>query len=115
MFRFMMVGVVLQLGQQFTGMNALMYFGPTIFKSAGVEPIVFQVIQASVNFASTFPAIYLVDRVGRKFLFLVGAIGMTVCFAIIGSMGVASLEFPENCYSDTFRTDIVWHARIRVA
>jgi len=105
MFRFMMVGVVLQLGQQFTGMNALMYFGPTIFKSAGVEPIVFQVIQASVNFASTFPAIYLVDRMGRKFLFLVGAIGMTVSFAIIGAMGVASLEFPENCYSDTFRTD----------
>lgn len=105
MFRFMMVGVIIQLGQQFTGMNALMYFGPTIFKSAGVEPIVFQVIQASVNFASTFPAIYLVDRMGRKFLFLVGAIGMTVCFAIIGSMGVGSLEFPENCFNDSFRVD----------
>jgi len=105
MFRFTCVGILLQLGQQFTGINALMYFGPTIFKSAGVEPIVFQVIQASVNFASTFPAIYMVDRLGRKFLFLVGAIGMTVCFTIIGSMGAASLEFPDHCYGDTFRSD----------
>jgi len=103
--KFMLVGCIIQLGQQFTGMNALMYFGPTIFKSAGVEPIVFQVIQASVNFFATFPAIYAVDRFGRKPLFLIGAIGMTVCFGIIGAMGVGSLDFPENCYTDEFRSD----------
>ncbi|KAM3067528.1 Plasma membrane low glucose sensor [Clarireedia jacksonii] len=50
-------------------------------------------ITSSVNVASTFPGLYLVEAWGRRRLLLFGAIGMFICQMIVGSVGTA---FPDG-------------------
>mmetsp|Transcript_10766 Transcript_10766/g.20061 ORF Transcript_10766/g.20061 Transcript_10766/m.20061 type:complete len:501 (+) Transcript_10766:81-1583(+) len=87
--RLVAVGVSLQLLQQLVGMNAFMYFGPRIFSAAGLDPLLFQTINAGVNFVATFPALLLADRVGRKGLLVCGAVGMLVTCLALGGYGNA--------------------------
>ena len=69
----------------------LVYYGTQYFKNAGFQnPFIIQVITNSVNVASTFPGLYLVEKLGRRGLLLMGAIGMCVCQFIVGSVGTAS-------------------------
>lgn len=80
------LGMLLQLMQQFTGMNVVMYYAPKIFGIAGFsstgEQMWGTVIVGMVNVLATLIAIGLVDRWGRKPMlttsFLVMAIGMGV-------------------------------------
>jgi sugar porter (SP) family MFS transporter len=67
--------------QQITGINAVFYYLPTIFAQAGgSQNAAFRqaVLVGLVNLLMTFVAIWLVDRVGRKPLLLLGAAGMTL-------------------------------------
>lgn len=78
----LIVGVVLALFSQITGINAIIYFAPEIFKSIGmgVESAFFQTILIGViNTVFTFVAIWLIDRAGRRKLLLGGVTGMILC------------------------------------
>lgn len=78
----LIVGVVLALFSQITGINAIIYFAPEIFKSIGmgVESAFFQTILIGIiNTAFTFVAIWLIDKSGRRKLLLWGVTGMIVC------------------------------------
>jgi sugar porter (SP) family MFS transporter len=86
------IGVSLQLLQQLVGMNAFMYFGPRIFKDLGLEQNKFQTINNAVNFLSTFPALYLADRAGRKSLLVIGAFGMLVACLVMGFVGTYGMK-----------------------
>src|SRR5690606_24220582 len=69
----LIVGVVLALFSQITGINAIIYFAPEIFKSIGmgVESAFFQTILIGlINTAFTFVAIWLIDKSGRRKLLL---------------------------------------------
>lgn len=69
-------GCVLQSLQQLTGVNFIFYYGTQYFKNAGFEnPFIIQVITNCVNVVSTFPGLYLVEKMGRRNLLLLGAIG----------------------------------------
>jgi len=91
-FRLLILGVTLQLLQQLVGMNAFMYFGPKIFESIGFSPNLFTTINNFVNFLSTFPAVFLADRAGRRSLMLFSALGMTVACAVMGLVGLMYVE-----------------------
>lgn len=78
----LIVGVVLALFSQVTGINAIIYYAPEIFKSIGigVESAFFQTILIGViNTIFTFVAIWLIDKAGRRKLLLWGVSGMIVC------------------------------------
>lgn len=78
----LIVGVVLALFSQITGINAIIYFAPEIFKSIGfgAESAFLQTfIIGIINTLFTFVAIWLIDRAGRKTLLIWGAAGMIVC------------------------------------
>lgn len=78
----LLVGVVLALFSQITGINAIIYFAPEIFKSIGigVESAFFQTILIGIiNTAFTFVAIWLIDKSGRRKLLLAGVTGMVIC------------------------------------
>ena len=78
----LIVGVVLALFSQITGINAIIYFAPEIFKSIGmgVESAFFQTILIGViNTVFTFVAIWLIDKAGRRKLLLGGVTGMILC------------------------------------
>jgi SP family arabinose:H+ symporter-like MFS transporter len=83
----LIIGVCLAVLQQITGINAIMYYAPEIFKQtgAGTNAALSQtVLVGVVNFAFTLVALWLIDRVGRRLLLLVGAIAMTVSLFAVG-------------------------------
>ncbi|XDT02983.1 Major facilitator superfamily (MFS) profile [Nakaseomyces glabratus] len=86
------MGIMIQSLQQLTGCNYFFYYGTTIFKAVGLEDS-FQtsIILGIVNFASTFVALYVVDRFGRRKCLLWGSSTMAVCMVIFASVGVKSL------------------------
>ncbi|GAM22040.1 hypothetical protein SAMD00019534_052150, partial [Acytostelium subglobosum LB1] len=77
----MMMGVILAVLSQWTGINAFMYFSRIIFEFAGFDQEYGPLVGASIlqvwNVLTTLVAMVLVDRVGRRILLFVGAIVMT--------------------------------------
>lgn len=77
----LLIGIVLAVFQQFSGINAIIYYGPSIFLSAGIggsNALVFQLIIGVVNIVFTIVAIWLADKYGRKALLTYG-LGGIIC------------------------------------
>lgn len=84
----LIVGVGLAILQQVTGINAVLYYAPEIFKQtgAGTNAALIQTIFVGViNLLFTILAIWLIDKVGRKMLLLVGSSAMLICLIVIGA------------------------------
>ena len=83
----LLVGIGLSILQQLTGINAILYYAPEIFKSLGSAADV-SLLETStlgvVNLIFTLLAIRLVDKMGRKPLLYMGSIGMTIALAAVG-------------------------------
>lgn len=80
------VGLGLTTLQQFTGINVVFYYGATLWQAAGFtedNALLQNVISGSVNILFTFVAIALIDKVGRKPLLLIGALGQAVMLGIL--------------------------------
>jgi sugar porter (SP) family MFS transporter len=91
----MMIGIVLAVMQQITGINVVLYFGPQIFESLGFgqdAALMQQVIVGAINLTFTIIAIWTVDKVGRKPLMLIGAAGMAICMFVQGSVALMRLK-----------------------
>ena len=66
------------------GVNAVLYYGPSIFKDAGMDdPLFCQVLVGVVNALTTVLAMFIIDRVGRKKLIYYGVSGMILCLILI--------------------------------
>ncbi|MCL4157723.1 UNVERIFIED_CONTAM: hypothetical protein GTU68_024730, partial [Idotea baltica] len=82
------IGTALSVLQQFTGINAVLYYGADIFEKAlgfGKEDVLAQqILLAFVNLVFTFVAMFTVDKYGRKPLLYVGSIGMIIGFLLLG-------------------------------
>lgn len=82
------IGSILSLLQQFTGINAVLYYGGDIFEKAlgftQEDVLAQQIMLGAVNFIFTFLAMFTVDKLGRKPLIYIGAIGMILGFAFLG-------------------------------
>ena len=83
------LGVLLQLIQQFTGINVVMYYAPKIFQTMGYDThaqLWFTAIVGLTNVLATFIAIGLVDRLGRKPILYTGFVVMALGLGIVGTM-----------------------------
>ena len=70
---------------QFMGVNAVLYYGPKIFTTAGFDnPMFSTVLVGVVNCVTTVLAVFIIDRVGRKNLIYWGVSGMILCLFAIG-------------------------------
>jgi SP family xylose:H+ symportor-like MFS transporter len=90
------IGIFLSVFQQAIGINAVLYYSPRIFESAGAGDGMMQtVIMGIINIVFTVVAILTVDRFGRKPLLIIGSVGMAAgAFAValcdhFGVKGVA--------------------------
>ncbi len=86
----LVIGIVLAVLQQVTGINVFLYFGAEIFKKMGSgtnAALLKEVIVGAVNMTFTVIAIWMVDRLGRKPLMLIGSAGMGICLAAMGFAG----------------------------
>ncbi|CDO93866.1 unnamed protein product [Kluyveromyces dobzhanskii CBS 2104] len=92
----LIMGIMIQSFQQLTGNNYFFYYGTTVFNSVGMDDS-FQtsIVLGIVNFASTFIAIYVVEKFGRRRCLLWGAAAMTSCMVVFASVGVTRL-WPEG-------------------
>jgi SP family xylose:H+ symportor-like MFS transporter len=97
MRKILLVGVVLAVLQQWSGINVIFNYAEEIFRSAGygVSSILFNiVITGAVNLVFTLVAIRTVDRFGRRALMLVGCAGISFFHALIGLGYILRLEGP---------------------
>ena len=81
------VGVMLSIFQQFIGINAVLYYGPLMFKNLGYSTnasLVQTVIVGIAMFAFTLVALVTVDRWGRKPLLVTGAVIMAASMIVLG-------------------------------
>ena len=83
------LGVALQLVQQFTGMNVVMYYAPRIFRDMGYDTAMQMWFTAAIgltNVFATFIAIGLVDRWGRRPILYAGFAIMAIGLGVVGTM-----------------------------
>lgn len=87
MFKRVVVATVTMFFDQWTGINAILYYSPTIFKQLGMDDNVTSLLATGVvgivMFLATIPAVLYIDRVGRKPILIIGALGMATCHIII--------------------------------
>ncbi|MDR2859581.1 MAG: D-xylose transporter XylE [Mediterranea sp.] len=83
------IGIMLSVFQQAIGINAVLYYAPRIFESAGAEGggMMQTIIMGVVNIVFTLIAIFTVDKFGRKPLLIIGSIGMA-----FGAFAVATCD-----------------------
>lgn len=85
----MIIGVFLALFSQITGINAIIYYAPEIFKSVGFgtdSALLQTVIIGVTNTLFTFVAIKYIDKLGRRKLLLIGVTGMIICLFGVGTV-----------------------------
>ncbi|MBI1293120.1 sugar porter family MFS transporter [bacterium] len=87
------LGIGLSVFQQLVGINVIFYYGEVLWKSAGFtegDALLINVIGGAVNVGSTFVAIALVDKLGRKPLLLIGSVGMALMLGLVAAIFASS-------------------------
>ena len=77
----LVVGLIIGVLQQITGINAVYFYATSIFKQTGIgTDAAFSsgVLLSTISVLFTFVAIYLIDRMGRRPLLLIGTAGIAV-------------------------------------
>ncbi|KAF2631672.1 general substrate transporter [Macroventuria anomochaeta] len=86
--RRVMLGMALQMMQQWTGVNFVFYYGTTFFKTVGLKnAFVISMITTAVNVGSTPLSFWTVEKFGRRMLLIYGAVGMLICEFVIAIVG----------------------------
>lgn len=82
--------VMIMFFQQWTGINAILYYAPSIFKNLGQDSNTTSLLATGVvgivMLVATVPAMLFIDRIGRKPILTAGAVAMGVCHMIIAGM-----------------------------
>ena len=71
---------------QFSGINALMYYAPSIFSMAGAgrdSSLLQSIAIGSIGLLFTIVAMLVIDSVGRRALICIGSIGMGICMLVV--------------------------------
>ena len=79
-------GIMLATFQQFVGINIIFYYGETLWKLAGAseaDALARNVISGFVSIAAVFVALFVIDKIGRKPLLMIGSLGMAVSLGVM--------------------------------
>ena len=100
-FRAVIIGVAIAMLGQFMGVNAVLYYGPSIFETSGLssgDSLFYQSLIGMVNMGTSVLALLIIDKIGRKKLVYVGVSGMVISLLLIGfyfmmgkSLGLSSI------------------------
>jgi len=106
----MVIALGIAFFQQITGINAVFYYAPTIFEQAGgsTDSSFLQAIVVGLtNLAFTLVAIWLIDRLGRKPLLLIGSSFMTVALLMAAfAFNNATYDFNEETLNKVSNVEI---------
>ncbi|CAD6260310.1 unnamed protein product [Miscanthus lutarioriparius] len=86
--RGLLAGVIVQVAQQFVGINTVMYYSPTIVQLAGYASnntaMALSLITSGLNAIGSIVSMFFVDRAGRRRLMLISLVGIVVWLAVLG-------------------------------
>ncbi|KAH6867350.1 general substrate transporter [Thelonectria olida] len=89
-FKRLAIGCCIMFFQQFMGCNAIIYYAPTMFAQLGLSGntsgLLATGVYGIVNTFSTLPALFLIDKVGRRRLLMCGAAGTFISLVIVGGI-----------------------------
>jgi len=94
------VGIGIMFAQICTGINTIIYYAPTIFKTAGFDSNLTAIYATAgigvVNFLMTIIALFFTDKVGRKPLLYIGLTGVMLSLIALGSGFAFASAFGDN-------------------
>ncbi|HJO94765.1 MAG TPA: sugar porter family MFS transporter [Victivallales bacterium] len=95
--KILVVGIFIQIFQMLVGINLMVYYAPTIFGYAGMHGILAKMSIPTVFLVFTFPAIWLVEKWGRKKLLYIGSIimGITMASAGFAFLAIGNVNDPS--------------------
>ena len=91
----LLIGLVIGVLQQITGINSVFFYAPMIFEQSGIgtdASFSQAILVGLVNLVFTILAISMIDKLGRKPLLLIGVSGMAICLLLL------SYGFSEATY-----------------
>ena len=100
MWRRTAVGVGVCFFQQFSGINAFIYYAPTLFKSIGQSDDMSLILSGVFNIlqlVAVFVCFGIIDKVGRRPLAIIGGFGTCACYIVIAALaGMYSKDWKAN-------------------
>lgn len=98
------ISLGLMLFQQFSGINAVIFYAQSIFKESGssMNDSEGTIIIGCVNFIATFVATLLIDRLGRKALLYISSVVMVISLALLGTF-----FYYKNTGADVSHLDVM--------
>lgn len=82
----LIIGIVIAILQQITGINSVFFYAPMIFEQSGIgtdASFVQAIMVGLVNLVFTVLAIALIDKLGRKPLLIGGVAGIAICMSLL--------------------------------
>lgn len=83
----LIIGIIVAMFQQWSGTNVIFNYAQEIFQAAGygISDVLMNIVVTGIaNLVFTFVAIYTVERLGRKTLMLIGSVGLSGIYALLG-------------------------------
>jgi len=107
------VGCLTMFFQQWTGINAVLYYAPSIFQSLGLSGNTISLLATGVvgitMFLATIPAVIYIDQIGRKPVLVSGAVIMGTCHLIIAILSARFNDsWPEHQAAGWGACVLVW-------
>lgn len=99
----LIISTSIQVFQQMTGINAIMFYAPVLFQSFGFKAdasLISSVITGMVNVGATFVSIYAVDKLGRRKLLLQACVQMFVSQVKFYNHGTT--QYSNILYGETY-------------
>jgi len=85
-FKPVSIAFLVAMFNQFSGINAILYYAPRIFELSGLnftDSLLQSILIGVTNGIFTIAGLILIDRVGRKKLLITGSIGMSLCLGLV--------------------------------
>lgn len=96
----LLIGIVIAITQQITGINSVFFYAPMIFEQTGIgtdASFSQAILVGLINLVFTLFAIWLVDRIGRKPLLIFGLTGIAISMFILSAgFGRATYQLTEK-------------------
>jgi len=93
--KLVIIGIFVGMFNQFTGINVVMYYSSNIFITAGFSAdsaLAQSVMVGFTNLFFTIIAMFVIDKIGRKFMLLFGAVGMSLFLAVFAYIYLNQIE-----------------------
>ncbi|VUC25263.1 unnamed protein product [Clonostachys rosea] len=112
-FKRVAIGGTVMFFQQWSGIDSIIYYAPIVFQQFGFTDNTISLLATGVvgviNVLTTIPAMFIIDKVGRKKLLICGSLGMFVCQLVTGIIGAKiGTNWSENKGAGWAAVVMIW-------